>query len=135
MTRQRRAKSERPLTRLELQIMKILWEQGPSNVQAVQKALTPPLAYTTVQTMLNVLHRKRRVKRALRGRAFEYEAVLSRETATGNALRDVIDRMFGGSAEALVMALLNTKQLKKAELAKLRGLIESSKEGAQGGKR
>jgi BlaI family transcriptional regulator, penicillinase repressor len=130
----RRRKDQRPLTPLELRIMKILWDRGPSNVQTVQKALAAPLAYTTVQTMLNVLHRKGRVKRTLQGRAYDYEAVLSREKATGNALRDVVDRVFGGSVDALLMTLVRTKQLDAVRLAKLRRLVESSNEGERGGK-
>ena len=46
------------LTDLELEIMQVLWEAGPANVQTVQEQLKRPLAYTTVQTMLNILHRK-----------------------------------------------------------------------------
>ena len=53
------AKSEKPvLTKLELQIMQVIWKQGASTVTAVQEALPQDLAYTTVQTMLNILHRK-----------------------------------------------------------------------------
>src|ERR1051326_7830091 len=60
----RRKNSDPPLTPLELEIMNVLWEMGPANVQTVQSRLSGrPLAYTTVQTMLNVLHRKARVKR------------------------------------------------------------------------
>ena len=53
------------LTRLELQIMQAIWKLGPSNVSAVQAQLEQPLAYTTVQTMLNILHRKGKLKRCL----------------------------------------------------------------------
>ena len=64
-------KSQQQLTPLELQIMNVLWDLGPANVQAVQEKLakSQELAYTTVQTMLNVLHRKGKVRRTLRGRA------------------------------------------------------------------
>jgi predicted transcriptional regulator len=128
-------KKPRPLTPLELQIMNVLWDRGPSNVQEVQTALAAPLAYTTVQTMLNVLHRKGRVKRTLRGRAYEYAATLSREQATGNAVRDVIDRVFDGSVEGLLMTLVRTKQLDAKKLARLTELIEASKKGERGAKR
>ena len=75
-------KPAQQLTRLELQIMKVLWDIGPAPVQAVQEQLSgEKLAYTTVQTMLNVLHRKRRVKRVLRGKAYIYVSVISREKA------------------------------------------------------
>jgi len=63
----------RALTPLELEIMSVLWRTGPANVQAVQAGPRGrELAYTTVQTMLNVLHRKGRVKRELRDRAYVY---------------------------------------------------------------
>jgi predicted transcriptional regulator len=128
-------KKPRPLTPLELQIMNVLWDRGPSNVQEVQTALAAPLAYTTVQTMLNVLHRKGRVTRTLHGRAYEYQATLSREKATGNEVRDVIDRMFNGSVEGLLMTLVRTKQLDAKKLAKLTELVEASKKGERGAKR
>ena len=58
---------------LELQIMQMLWKNGPSTVQSVQQSLAgDPLAYTTVQTMLNILQRKGKVKRKLLGKAYEY---------------------------------------------------------------
>ena len=72
------------LTPLELQIMQILWQDGPATVNEVRPKLKAVLAYTTVQTMLNVLLRKGKVKRVQEGRAFRYRA--ERE-ATGNALR------------------------------------------------
>jgi predicted transcriptional regulator len=60
--------------------MKTLWESGPGNVQGVQEKLPGERpAYTTVQTMLNILQRKGKVKRRLVGKTYEYRAVLSRE--------------------------------------------------------
>lgn len=113
------------LTPLELQIMKTLWGSGPSTVQAVQENLTGGrLAYTTVQTMLNILQRKGRVKRRLLGKAYEYRAVFSRDKAVGEALGDMLDRMFGGSVEALLMSLVKSRQLDAHKLAKVRELIE-----------
>src|SRR5438309_374066 len=117
---------QKQLTRLELQIMKVLWDSGPSNVQVVQERLasSTKLAYTTVQTMLNVLHRKGRVKRTLHGRAFEYEALITRERATSQAIRDTIDRLFGGSVEGLLMSLIKSKQLDPDKLEKLSALLK-----------
>jgi BlaI family penicillinase repressor len=113
------------LTRLELQIMKVLWENGPSMVQEVQKKLKgEPLAYTTVQTMLNVLHRKGRVKRKLHGKAYQYTPLLSQDKAIGEAIVDLVDRMFGGSAEAFVMSLVKTEHLDARKLEKLREMVE-----------
>ncbi len=60
-----RIKQSEQLTTLELEIMQVLWETGAANVQTVQQQLERELAYTTVQTMLNVLLRKGKVKRKL----------------------------------------------------------------------
>ena len=121
----RRKNAETPLTPLELEIMNVLWETGPANVQTVQGQIKGRnLAYTTVQTMLNVLHRKGHVKRALHGKAYEYEPLLSRDIASSNAIRDMVDRLFGGSVEALLMSLVKSKELRPRNLTKLAALIE-----------
>src|ERR1700738_2510719 len=105
--------------------MKTLWESGPGNVHAVQEKLHGErLAYTTVQTMLNILQRKGKVKRRLVGKAYEYRAVLSREKAVREALGDLLDRMFGGSVEDLLMTLVKSRQLDVDKLAQLQQLIE-----------
>ena len=64
------------LTKLELQIMQVIWRRGTSNVGEVQEGLEQQLAYTTVQTMLNILHRKGKLKRKLEGRAYEYLSLI-----------------------------------------------------------
>jgi BlaI family transcriptional regulator, penicillinase repressor len=120
------------MTPLELKIMQVLWRLGPSQVQAVQQELGGDLAYTTVQTMLNVLQRKRRVTRRLRGRAYEYRAAVTEEKTLGTAVADLIDRMFGGSPEELVMSLVKSRQLDAARLAKLAERVEAAKSRRDG---
>lgn len=112
------------LTPLELEIMHVLWETGPANVQAVQRQLKRQLAYTTVQTMLNILHRKGRVKRTMKDRAYFYKPVVSRSHVTREHMSDIVDRLFGGSAESLVMSLVETKHLTPKALARLQKLLE-----------
>jgi BlaI family penicillinase repressor len=107
------------LTPLELEIMQVLWQSGPSTVAEVQPKLKAELAYTTVQTMLNVLLRKNKVKRVQEGRAYRYRPAVSRERATGSALSDLVKRMFGGSGEALLMAMVDTQQITAEELARV----------------
>ena len=117
------------LTRLELQIMQVLWNKGPSTVQAVQQSFPgEPLAYTTVQTMLNILQRKGKVTRKLLGKAYEYRPLLSRDKALREAISDMLDRMFGGSVEALLMSLVKSSQLDADKLAKVQKLIESQEQ-------
>jgi len=122
-----RRKSEQ-MTPLELEIMQVLWETGPANVQTVQRALKRELAYTTVQTMLTVLHRKGRVKRTLKDKAYIYRPAVTCKKFTAHAVRDLIDRLFGGSAEGLVMNLLEEKQLTPAKLARLQKLIDKDED-------
>ena len=123
----------RGLTPLELEIMSVLWVTGPANVQAVQAGLgSRELAYTTVQTMLNVLHRKGKVKRELRDRAYVYRPVLSRQKAVTQAVGDMLDRFFGGSADSLVLSLVETRRLTPAKLAEIQKLVEHPKEEEHG---
>src|SRR5947209_2371055 len=119
------------LTPLELEIMNVLWQQGAANVQAVQQALPRELAYTTVQTMLNILHRKGKARRALRERAYIYEPAVSRAQVARHTVGEMLQRLFGGSAESLVMSLVETKQLTPEKLARLNRLVKRSrKEGS-----
>ena len=118
-----RERSTGVLTPLELEIMQVLWAAGPSTVSDVQARLGSELAYTTVQTMLNVLLRKKKVRRAQAGRAFAYQPAISREGAMGSALNDLVSRMFGGSGEALLMALIDTRQITPEQIARASKLL------------
>lgn len=123
-----RKKTTDQLTPLELEIMKVLWNSGPACVQQVQQLLTadPQLAYTTVQTMLNVLYRKGKVKRSLKDRAYIYRPVVSRDQVVTSTMTDIIDRLFGGSAESLVMSLVQTRHLTSEKLERLKRRINQA---------
>ena len=112
-------KHKEGLTKLELQIMQVVWRRGTSSVAEVQEGLAQELAYTTVQTMLNILERKGKLKRALRGRAFEYTAAVTEANALTQAVRDLVDRMFGGSSEELVMSLIKSREIDAKTIAEL----------------
>ena len=128
-----RAKASGILTPLELEIMQVLWAAGPSPVSAVQERLGSDLAYTTVQTMLNVLLRKKKVRRTQVGRAFTYEAAVTRDRASGAALKDLVSRMFGGSSEAMLMALINTQQITPEQLTRAAEMVKrGDDEGDEG---
>ena len=122
----RKRQAPEQLTPLELEIMKVLWESGPAPVQSVQERLPqePRLAYNTVQTMLNVLHRKGKVRRTMQGRAFVYEPAVSRVQAATQAVGDLVQRMFDGSPESLVMSLVEARQLTPETLARLSAMLE-----------
>jgi predicted transcriptional regulator len=126
-----RRKGSSSMTPLELQIMQVLWQEGPSNVQHVQQCLAPQneLAYNTVQTMLNVLQRKRRVKRKLVGRAYVYGPSAAKETVLGQLVSDFVERIFAGSSEDLVMSLVKSKQVDAETLAELSRRVTEESEG------
>jgi predicted transcriptional regulator len=129
----RRKNSDQSLTPLELEIMNVLWETGPANVQSVQAHLTPrDLAYTTVQTMLNVLHRKGKVKRRLKERAYFYQPIVSRQKAVTQAVGEMLDRFFGGSADSLVLNLVETRKLTAERLTQLQKLLEQERKDDHG---
>lgn len=107
------------LTELELKIMQVIWRRGGSSVAIVQAELDPPLAYTTVQTIMNILARKGKLGRKLEGRAYIYSAKVTEAKASSQGIRDLIDRMFGGSSEELVMNLLKSRQINAERLAEL----------------
>jgi predicted transcriptional regulator len=112
--------------------MRVLWEDGAGNVQRVLQGLTgePQLAYTTVQTTLNVLHRKGKVKRKLVGRAYEYSAIVSQEAADSHAIKDVLQKVFRGSVDDLLLSLVRSKQLDAQKLAELQAKLRAV-EGAE----
>ena len=115
----------------ELDIMRALWRLGRGTVSEVQEALGAEgheVAYTTVQTMLNILERKGKAKRTLKNRAYFYKPAVSRKQVVGKHVKDVVDRLFGGSAESLVMSLVETKHLTPEKLARLQKLVEQVKE-------
>ena len=121
-------KQSQQLTPVELDIMQVLWEIGPATVQVVQQRLPREAAYTTVQTMLNVLHRKGKVKRTLKDRAYVYKPVVSRRQVVSQAIGDIVDRLFGGSSEDLVMGMVETKHLTLAKLDKLNEMLRAQQE-------
>jgi len=111
------------LTPLELEIMQVLWDGEAATVAEVQARHGGRLAYTTVQTMLGVLLKKKKVRRSLSGRAYVYRPAISREGAAAGAITDLVSRMFGGSAEALLMTLIDARQIGPAELARASSLL------------
>jgi BlaI family transcriptional regulator, penicillinase repressor len=127
-------KKNRVLTPLERRILRVLWEGGAGNVQKVLQGLAgePQLAYTTVQTTLNVLQRKGKVKRKLVGRAFEYSAIVSQEAADSHAIKDVLQKVFRGSVDDLLLSLVRSKQLDAQKLAELQTKLRAKLQASEG---
>ena len=127
------AKAVKVLTPLERRIMRVLWDEGAGNVQKVLQGMDgePQLAYTTVQTTLNVLHRKGRVKRKLVGRAFEYSAAVSQEAADSHAIKDLLHKVFQGSVDDLLLSLVKSKHLNAQKLAELQARLETARDAEE----
>lgn len=120
-----RPKQEQP-TPAELEILKLLWEQGTLTVRDVMEALNQDgreRAYTSVMSLMNVMTDKGLLKRTPVGRAFEYSAKVEREQTLGQMLSDLLGRAFEGSASALVAQLLDQANPTKDELEEIRKTI------------
>jgi predicted transcriptional regulator len=90
------------LGELEAAVMDVLWRVAePLKVRDVLDRLDRPLAYTTVMTVLDNLHRKRWVERELHGKAYLYRPTMTREEAAARALREVLDA--SGDPHAVLM--------------------------------
>jgi predicted transcriptional regulator len=120
-----RPKYEHP-TPGELEVLKILWDQGPSTVRQVMEVLNRQRrrAYTSVMSLLGVMTDKGLLRRRLRGRGYVYEARVAREKTRGRMLRDLLARAFEGSAAALVAHLLDESSPSPRELEEIRRTID-----------
>jgi BlaI family transcriptional regulator, penicillinase repressor len=128
-----RPKHEHP-TPAELEVLQLLWEEGPATVRDVMEALNRRRrrAYTSVMSLLGVMTDKGLLKRRLKGRAYLYEARVAREKTVGEMLRDLLGRAFDGSAASLVARLLDESSPSPQELAEIRDTIEQFRQGRGG---
>jgi BlaI family transcriptional regulator, penicillinase repressor len=108
----------------ELDIMRVLWDRGPSTVAEVQKALSDPLAYTTVLTLLRVLEGKGHISHTEEGKAHRFAPLVERDEAGTSAIGRVRDQLFSGSVELLLTHLVEGDQLSVGELERLRDLLD-----------
>jgi len=121
------------LTEGELPLMQVLWEKGRATVGDVVASLSadPPLAYSTVLTILRILEAKGYVRHTKEGRAFVYEPVVVQEEASRKALDSLVNRFFGGSCELLVVNLLKEEVIGQAELGRIKKMITESEQGGK----
>jgi BlaI family transcriptional regulator, penicillinase repressor len=121
-----RPKEEQP-TAGELEILKVLWDRGPSTVREVMDVLNEvrPRAYTSVMSLLNVMTEKRLVVREPQGRAFVYRPKSDRGRTLRRMVGDLLGRAFEGSTSQLVAHLLDQTKPTAEELAEIRRAIEA----------
>ncbi len=118
--------SEHP-TELELEILKVLWDQTPLPVREVRVRLEEQagrtLSHSSVITMLNIMVRKGYLKRRKQGKAFLFTPKVKRDSVAGGIMGDLLSRVYDGSPSAMVLNLIETADLDADELAELRRLI------------
>lgn len=120
-----RPSSKHP-TELELEILKIIWRDGPSSVKEVRHALVNfrKLATTSVMTIMNIMVDKGYLKRRKEGPAYAYHPRVSEEATHRKILKDLVKRVFDGSTSTAMVHLLQSADLDDAEIRKLRQLLK-----------
>jgi BlaI family penicillinase repressor len=113
-------------TASELEILQVLWQRGPSTVREVHEELhaEKPSGYTTVLKLMQIMADKGLVRRDEKQKAHIYEAVVPREQTQSQLVRDLVDKVFGGSATRLVMHALSSRKASAEELAEIRRTLD-----------
>jgi len=112
-------------TELELEILKVLWREGPSAGRTVRDALAAfrDLAYTSVMTVMNIMVDKGYLRRKKEGGRYLYFPRVTQEVTTRRMLRDIVERAFDGSAATVMLKLLESADIEEEELLRLRELV------------
>ena len=118
-------------TAAEHGILDVLWTRGPSTVREVAVALGREDAYTTILKLLQIMTEKRLVKRDDSARSHVYTAAASQTQTRKQIVTDLLDRVFNGSAAALVQQALDARKVSAQELDEIRRLIEAHKRGTR----
>lgn len=110
----------------ELEILRVLWDRGPSTVREVQEALarTRPTGYTTALKLLQIMLEKNLVTRDDAQRTHVYRAAVEQSNTERHLVGDLVDRVFGGSPAKMVMQALADHRATPEELAQIRALLD-----------
>ena len=116
------------LTEQELEIMKIVWERESATVRDVYETLLEQrkVAYTTVMTMMKILEQKKYLKKTQADRAYVYRPTQPKGKVIGDMVRDFVNRVFNGSAEPLLLHLVEEHDLSPEELEEIARLRRKS---------
>jgi len=125
------AKSDRQLPALspaQLEIMHVVWEGGEVTVTDAWSVLAQrrPVARNTILTLMDRLEKKGWLKRRADGQTHYYTAAVPRASTLGGVVHRLVDAAFAGSAEALVLALLEGRGVSAAEARRIRQLIDNA---------
>lgn len=105
--------------------MKIVWDRGNATVRDVYETLLERrrVAYTSVMTMMNILEQKGHLKRKQVDRAYLYESTKPRAQVTRGMVREFVDRVFNGSAEPLLLHLVEDEKLTEKDLDEMKRIL------------
>jgi predicted transcriptional regulator len=120
-------------TKLELTILRVLWDAGPRSVREIHAVLnqSKPTGYTTVLKMLQIMTEKGLVERDETVRPQIYRPQYSQDRTQRQLLRDFIQRAYGGSVKSLVMHALATRKSSPEDLEAIEQLLERFERGAK----
>lgn len=123
------------LTDPEFEIMRHIWEAGETTVNLVHESINAgrrkQLSRTTIQVQMTRLEEKGWLKHRHEGRSYFYRATRGQQETTRDFLRDVKDRVFGGSGKELVRCLFENEDLSRADIAELKQLIDRHSGGTK----
>ncbi len=111
----------------ELEVLKVLWDEGPATVRDVMNVLHDrgkKVAYTTVLTFLSRLEQKELVASDKSGLAYVYKPLVSRDKITRNRLKTLVKQLYNGAAGPLVLQLIKTQRFTPDEIDALQDLIK-----------
>lgn len=105
--------------------MKIIWDRGQSSVRDVYETLLEhrKVAYTTVMTMMNILEQKGHLKKDAAGKAYQYSPTRPKSQVIKSMVREFVERVFNGSAEPLIVHLVEEKHLSDAEIKEIERML------------
>jgi predicted transcriptional regulator len=129
------ARTPQDVTEAELAILQLLWDGGPATIRRLTDALYPgggAAQYGTVQKLLDRLEAKACVRRERSGAAHTFAATVGREEIIGRRLRDVAEKLCGGSLTPLLTHLVRARSLSSREREELRALIEELDDKGKG---
>lgn len=118
-------------TEKELEILQVLWQEGPATVRDVNDRLSEKreIGYTTTLKIMQIMHDKGLVTRKKDGKTHIYAPVLSEQDAQSSMIKDLMDTAFKGSAMRLVMGALGARKSSPQELEKIRAYLDSLEGG------
>lgn len=127
------AKLSKPknLGEVEQAVMDYVWAEGPCTSEQCREALADerPMKESTIRTVLRRLEEKGYVQHSLNGRTFVYRAAEARQNVAARAVKSIIDRFCGGSAEQLVIGMVDNKMIDKEQFERIARKIAQRKEG------